>query len=251
MSPSVTDDDIDKLVETATGEPVGTVADVEGETAYVDLDPDVADSTRAALDWGNTSGGMVPLASASIAEITADAVRLGGEFSEEHDEMGEMDETETDAEGRREFRQDETDTEPEGKTTSGTESQAGAGRQDETDPEPADLDETDPELDDFDGSDPGIEEETADAGLTDAASEIDGDGERRADPTTDPLEGIGEGGATEDPATESGTREDVDIDPNEVIGESNAEIDAEEDVGQRTESRETDRGSERGESTEE
>ncbi|WP_247003234.1 MSCRAMM family adhesin SdrC [Halosolutus gelatinilyticus] len=276
MSPQFSDDDIDKTVETAAGEPIGVVIAADENTAYVDPDPGVADSIKAALDWGDGSDDPLPVASDAVAEITDERIQLDAEVSNEYDEMGTMedegesghsraheqrgagtsprepvdsiDEVETDVGGSgtdsdadepdwsdpEVGRQDETDAEPERSGGAGPD----ANRQDETDTEPDDIDDTDPGMDDFDESDPGVEGDTDDPSLSDAAGEIDGDRERRRDPTADPIEEVS-GEAPEDRETiGSGTRDDVDVDPNEVTDDDpEAEIAPEEDVGDRTDDR--------------
>ncbi|MFC7232029.1 hypothetical protein ACFQMM_12635 [Saliphagus sp. GCM10025308] len=52
MSPVFTADDVGKSVETASGDTVGLVTAVDPGTAYVEPDPEMAASTRAALGWG-------------------------------------------------------------------------------------------------------------------------------------------------------------------------------------------------------
>ncbi len=83
MWPPITDDDVGKHVESADGEPLGTVVDVESETAHVEPEPDLTDSIKAVLDWDRDTAETVPLENDAIGEITADAVRLGVEFSAE------------------------------------------------------------------------------------------------------------------------------------------------------------------------
>ncbi|MDS0475540.1 hypothetical protein [Natrinema sp. 1APR25-10V2] len=81
MWPPITDDDVGKRVESADGETLGTVVDVEAETAYVEPEPELTDSIRAVLDWNRDVGETVPLEDDAVGEITADAVRIDAEFS--------------------------------------------------------------------------------------------------------------------------------------------------------------------------
>ncbi|APW96939.1 hypothetical protein CHINAEXTREME_03765 [Halobiforma lacisalsi AJ5] len=76
-----TTDDIGKTVESASGDPLGTIVEVDDGTAYVEPDPDVRDSSKAALDWEG-SHEAIPLADSAVTEITADAVRLESAFPE-------------------------------------------------------------------------------------------------------------------------------------------------------------------------
>ena len=75
-SPTFTDDDIGKRVETAAGEPVGVVTMTEDETAYVDLEDGVADATRAALGWETDADEVVPVDAADVGDRRGDAIRL-------------------------------------------------------------------------------------------------------------------------------------------------------------------------------
>ncbi|PGF16783.1 hypothetical protein CP556_12085 [Natrinema sp. CBA1119] len=83
MSPTVTDDDVGKPVESADGETLGTVVSVDPEGAHLDPEPDMTDSITAVLDWEPASGDIVPLEDDAIDEITEDAVRLRAAFSAE------------------------------------------------------------------------------------------------------------------------------------------------------------------------
>ncbi|SFC28039.1 hypothetical protein SAMN05444422_106196 [Halobiforma haloterrestris] len=76
-----TTDDVGKTVESASGDPLGAIVEVDDETAYVEPDPDVTDSLKAALDWEG-SHEPIPLADSAVTEITADAVRLEASFPE-------------------------------------------------------------------------------------------------------------------------------------------------------------------------
>lgn len=224
MSPTFSDDDIGKPVETADGDAIGVVAAVDGETAYVDPESGITDSTRAALDR-EASADPVPLGSDAVARITDDAVQLEDEFPAESIASGAAEEA--DAAGG-----------PEGETDA-----IGAGEADESAPTETAGNETESEVDgtargieagdgeanrdanDVDESGPGMDDhaEPDEAELMDAAEEIDGDAERSGS-SVDPG---GEGGETD-----SGTRDDVDVDPDDVTeGDPEAEIRSEEDVG--------------------
>ncbi|EMA37825.1 glycosyltransferase [Halobiforma nitratireducens] len=74
-------DDVGKPVESASGDILGTIVDVDDETASVEPDPDVVDSGRAVLGW--ESDDVIPLAADAVREITDDAVRLEASFPEE------------------------------------------------------------------------------------------------------------------------------------------------------------------------
>ncbi|WP_226039032.1 hypothetical protein [Natrinema sp. DC36] len=97
MSPTVTDDDVGKSVESADGETLGTVVDADAERAHLDPEPDMTDSIKAVLDWEPETGDVVPLEDDAIDEITDDAVRIRAEFSAES--VASDDEPEPELEG--------------------------------------------------------------------------------------------------------------------------------------------------------
>ncbi|WP_440765658.1 hypothetical protein [Natronorubrum sp. DTA7] len=78
MCARFTDADVGKRVETAAGDSIGVVTMTGDETAYVDLEADVTDSLKAALDWNADTDNIVPIGGAVVREVTADAVRLEG-----------------------------------------------------------------------------------------------------------------------------------------------------------------------------
>lgn len=82
MSLTFTPDDVGKTVESADGKVLGVVAAVDQTTAYVEPDPGVTDSIKAALDWHGDSESVVPLAGDAVREISDDAVTLEAEFPE-------------------------------------------------------------------------------------------------------------------------------------------------------------------------
>jgi len=85
MSQLVTDEDIEKRVETATGDTLGTVVDIDGEYAHVEPDPGVIESIRATLGWQSTESEPFSIHEAEIDAITADAIHLEAESVAEID----------------------------------------------------------------------------------------------------------------------------------------------------------------------
>ncbi|WP_049888856.1 hypothetical protein [Natronococcus occultus] len=75
MSPTFTEDDIGKPVESATGESLGVVIAVDPGTAYVD--PDANDTGSASTD------DAVPLADDPVDRVTDESVRLEDGFQTE------------------------------------------------------------------------------------------------------------------------------------------------------------------------
>jgi hypothetical protein len=76
MCATFTDDDVGKRVETAGGDPVGTVRMTEPETAYVDVNEGATSAISAVLEWEPTAAEIVPLDADAVGEITGTAIRL-------------------------------------------------------------------------------------------------------------------------------------------------------------------------------
>lgn len=100
MRPAFTDDDVDKRVETADGEPIGVVAMTDADTAYVDLESSAVDSIRAALDWDGDSDEVVPIDVDDVRDVDSRVIRLERDVSagsaanvDETDPVFERDET--------------------------------------------------------------------------------------------------------------------------------------------------------------
>ncbi|TYL39356.1 hypothetical protein CV102_08785 [Natronococcus pandeyae] len=75
MSAQFTDDDLEKTVENANGETIGTVTAVEGDVAQVEPRDGVMDSIRAALGWTGTQE-TVSIRDDTVEEITDEVIRL-------------------------------------------------------------------------------------------------------------------------------------------------------------------------------
>jgi hypothetical protein len=101
MGSTITEEEVGKRVETATGEDVGVVAAVDGRTAHVERDPGALDSLKAAL--GREFEGdddPIRLTSDDVETITQGTVRLArGEAVDDASETAD-DEVETDEAGR-------------------------------------------------------------------------------------------------------------------------------------------------------
>lgn len=76
MCATVSDDDVGKTVEDADGMAVGLVAAVEGEQLYVEPNPGLMDSLKAAIGWESSREDAVPVDESSIRMVTDDAIRL-------------------------------------------------------------------------------------------------------------------------------------------------------------------------------
>ncbi|ELY48011.1 hypothetical protein [Natronorubrum bangense] len=67
-------DDHGKDVVDETGQQIGIVAEVEGQTAYIDPEPGLTDRLRARLNWGGHGDDDYPVDSSEINQITDDEV---------------------------------------------------------------------------------------------------------------------------------------------------------------------------------
>lgn len=76
MCARFSDDDIEKTVENANGEVIGTVREIKGDAARVEPRSGVMDSIRAALGWDRAHEDVVTIREDSIGEITDDVIRL-------------------------------------------------------------------------------------------------------------------------------------------------------------------------------
>ncbi|WP_049900442.1 hypothetical protein [Natrinema sp. J7-1] len=68
-----------KDVVDESGQQIGMVAEVEGQTVYIDPEPGLTDRLKARLDWGGHGDEDYPVDSAQILEITADEVVVRSE----------------------------------------------------------------------------------------------------------------------------------------------------------------------------
>ncbi|WP_408957592.1 hypothetical protein [Natrinema sp. 74] len=223
MWPTITDEDVGKRVESADGEPLGTVVDVEAETARVEPDPELTDSITAVLDWDRGSEETVPLETDAVGEITADAVRIEAEFSAasvdpDADPDAELEPGDGQQTTDRSTTARANDSEPRvgGDSAAGPDSVPERGAD-------ADVPGTgrDPESDRPDESASITDDEYYDA--VEGGARVDPD--REMDESAEPATG---GTASADEETERG----VDVDPDEVT-DPESDIRAEEDVGDR------------------
>jgi hypothetical protein len=71
----VTEADVGKPV-VYDGDTVGRIVEYTDATAYVDPDPDLADTVRSKLGWGHADEESFPLQRELVEEITDDEIRL-------------------------------------------------------------------------------------------------------------------------------------------------------------------------------
>lgn len=62
----------------AHGDEVGTVATVEDDTAYVDLDPGLTDEVKSSLGFGDTDNDTYALRDEMVDTVDDDGVHLQG-----------------------------------------------------------------------------------------------------------------------------------------------------------------------------
>lgn len=75
MCATFTADDVGKTVENDEGGAVGVVVSVEDDTAFVEPDPGVVDSLRAALGWSSDPQDAVPLHESDVRTVD-ETIRL-------------------------------------------------------------------------------------------------------------------------------------------------------------------------------
>ncbi|SEQ41905.1 hypothetical protein [Natrinema salaciae] len=68
-----------KDVVDESGQQIGMVAEVEGQTAYIDPEPGLTDRLKARLNWGGHGDDDYPVESSQIEEITDDEVVIRGQ----------------------------------------------------------------------------------------------------------------------------------------------------------------------------
>jgi hypothetical protein len=80
MASTLTDEEEGKTVVDASGEPLGLVTAVEEDTAYVEPNPDLAESIAARLGWGDAEEDDYTVHADAVGETTDDEVRLREEL---------------------------------------------------------------------------------------------------------------------------------------------------------------------------
>lgn len=73
---NITDDDKGKNVVDETGEKIGIVSGVRGDTAYIDPDPGVMDRVKTMLGQQDVDAEDYALDAEMIEDVTDDEVRL-------------------------------------------------------------------------------------------------------------------------------------------------------------------------------
>lgn len=76
MGETFADDDVEKTVENANGEVVGTVETIEGDTAHVEPRGGIVDSIRATLGWGQSHERTVAIRESDVDEISSETIRI-------------------------------------------------------------------------------------------------------------------------------------------------------------------------------
>lgn len=223
-----TPDDVDKTVETETGDVLGVVVEVEAETAYVDPEPDAIESTRAVLDWGQGDPQVVPLTDDAVAEIGDETIRLAADVPAESITSGAVEE--------------------------GDAIETGADRASD-DYDPGDPVASNPPDSERDADVPGETPPTGDPDPQAPLEDDDGfydapEGGARVDPDDEMAASgeTGEEGTADDPfdaddldAIEDEASRGLEVDPSELTTDDEADLRAGEDVGNRTDTSTTER----------
>ncbi|QLG50521.1 hypothetical protein [Natrinema halophilum] len=79
MSIELSQDEQGKDVVDENAQQIGMIAEVEGQTAYVDPEPGLTDRLRARMNWGGHGDEDYPIDSSQIKEITDDQVVIRSE----------------------------------------------------------------------------------------------------------------------------------------------------------------------------
>lgn len=73
---NITDDDEGKNVVDETGEKIGIVSGVRGDTAYIDPDPGVTDQVKTMLGQQDVDAEDYALDAEMVEDVTDDEIRL-------------------------------------------------------------------------------------------------------------------------------------------------------------------------------
>ena len=76
MTQEFTEDDKDMPVVSAEGEEIGTISEIEGDTAYVSPAANLQDATRTELGWDSSDEGPYELRDEQIDRIEETEIRL-------------------------------------------------------------------------------------------------------------------------------------------------------------------------------
>lgn len=76
MTHNLSEEDEGKQIVDSNGQQIGMVTTVESGTAYVDPDPDLTDSIKSTLGWGDVDQDDYKLESDQIETVTDDEIRL-------------------------------------------------------------------------------------------------------------------------------------------------------------------------------
>ena len=73
---TLSDSDEGKKVVNASGQSIGRVVEVRGDTAHVDPDPGMTDTIKSKLGWGESDEETYRLQASRIDTVTDNEVRL-------------------------------------------------------------------------------------------------------------------------------------------------------------------------------
>lgn len=219
MDPTVSEDDVGKRVENHDGDQIGIAASVDDDAVYVEPNPGVVDSIKAALGWESDDSDVVPVNRGVIGEVTSDAIRLDSELAVQGGTVGTASGRPPETGTERTNAGEGTDAATSTATDAGVDAdQTGADRSEgSSTPAPADPDlAVDPsELTDRDPeSDRRPDEDVEDRTGSVAEPERDASLDSAAEPRrSDDAVTSGGGGSAGGPTTEDAGVESGDVDP--------------------------------------
>jgi hypothetical protein len=78
MTVTFTDDDEGKVVVDASGNTLGLVTQIEGDTAYVDPDPSLTETIKADMGWANSESDEYAVDETAVETKASEKLHLRG-----------------------------------------------------------------------------------------------------------------------------------------------------------------------------
>ncbi|SFG55197.1 hypothetical protein SAMN04488063_2390 [Halopelagius inordinatus] len=78
MTVTFTDDDEGKEVVDASGNTLGLVTEIDGETAYVDPDPSLTDTIKADIGWSDSDSDAYTVDASAVETKASEKLHLRG-----------------------------------------------------------------------------------------------------------------------------------------------------------------------------
>lgn len=80
MTVSFTEDDEGKVVVDASGDTLGLVTEISGDTAYVDPDPSLTETIKAELGWANAESEEYTVNASAVETKASEKLHLRGDL---------------------------------------------------------------------------------------------------------------------------------------------------------------------------